>query len=307
MIEFNVTDQRISLVSATSLGDNLVSNTENNYKCKFNFNETWNEYGRIAVFMTDGNEEERVSILIDENNECIIPLSVIKDECKIRVGVYGKAEGKSIPTVYSSSIMVRLGAIPNPEYVPEEPTEDIYGNIMESYARIIMFAQTFKEGAEGQVLMKVSDEDNDFAWQTIEGFVKEEDFNTTIANIDETKMEYSILNFDGSSIKLDGTTKTFSELKELCLNKKNFAYLLYSNRLYIPQYVNENNVWFEAAYIDNDIPYMHRIGINSRNSISVVTKALAVKSDMDVAKAKIAMLESNIGNIMERLTILENK
>lgn len=125
-----------------------------------------------------------------------------------------------------------------------------------------------------------------------------------ISNLVDTKMEYAILSFDGSHLKLDGVQKTFAEIKELCLNKKNFTYLLYSNRLYIPQYINENNVWFEASYIDNNIPYMHRIGINSRDAISVTTKSLAVKSDMDTAKESIETLESNVETLS---TTIEQK
>lgn len=300
MIEFNVTDQRITLISATSLGDILVSNTENNYKCKFNFNDTWNEYSRIAVFMPNDKEEERVSILL-ESNECYIPMSILEDGNKIRIGVYGRAEGKTISTVYSSPFLVRLGAVPVLEVLPEEEN---------------LLVQLFEGGEAGQVLTKNSDEKNDFSWKNIEGFVTEEEFEQTLLQyakieeleelsnfvdenkesielLEDNKMEYAILTFNGSAIQLDGEKQNFAAIKELCLDKKHFTYLSYSNRLYIPQYVNDNNVFFEATYIDNEVPYMHRISINSRDLINVYTKALVVKTELDDINSRISTLESN--------------
>lgn len=115
-----------------------------------------------------------------------------------------------------------------------------------------------------------------------------------------TAMEYKVLGFNGSAfLDESGNTLDFATLHELCLDKKNFVYVSYSNRLYIPQYINTNNVWFEAAYIDNEVPYMHRLGINSRNSVNVYTKALAVKSDMDAAKESIATLEGDVEELNE--------
>lgn len=117
---------------------------------------------------------------------------------------------------------------------------------------------------------------------------------------DATAMEYKVLGFNGSAfLDESGNTLDFATLHELCLDKKNFVYVSYSNRLYIPQYINTNNVWFEAAYIDNEVPYMHRLGINSRNSVNVYTKALAVKSDMDAAKESIATLGSAVEELSE--------
>lgn len=117
---------------------------------------------------------------------------------------------------------------------------------------------------------------------------------------DATAMEYKILGFNGSAfLDESGNTLDFATLHELCLDKKNFVYVSYSNRLYIPQYINTNNVWFEAAYIDNEVPYMHRLGINSRNAVNVYTKALAVKTDMDAAKESIATLESAVEELNE--------
>lgn len=120
-----------------------------------------------------------------------------------------------------------------------------------------------------------------------------------IEALDESKMQYAILVFNGYYIFLDEQIKTFAEIREMCLDNKHFVYLKYSNRLYIPQYVNENNVFFEAAYIDNNVPYMHRIAINSRNAISVSTKTLATKNDVDELKATVTELVANKANRSE--------
>lgn len=107
--------------------------------------------------------------------------------------------------------------------------------------------------------------------------------NRDLSDLDARKMEYAILNFTGSAFTLDGTVLTFAEIKELCLNKKDFVYALYANRLYIPQYISNSNLFFEASYIDSDIPQMHRISINSSNQVSQFSYNLAKTTQIPTA------------------------
>lgn len=94
------------------------------------------------------------------------------------------------------------------------------------------------------------------------------------------KMEYKILTFDGTVFALDGQTLTFAEIKSLCLNTTDFVYALYSNRLYIPQYISNSNIFFEASYIQSNVPKMNRISINSDNQVSQYSFELAKLTDI---------------------------
>lgn len=116
------------------------------------------------------------------------------------------------------------------------------------------------------------------------------ELNRELINLDGRKMEYKILTFTGSAFTLDGQTLTFAQIKELCLNKKDFVYALYANRLYIPQYISNSNVFFEASYIQSDIPKMHRISINSSNQVSQYSFDLAKVTDIPTA-VKVAMCD----------------
>lgn len=107
--------------------------------------------------------------------------------------------------------------------------------------------------------------------------------NRELTDLDAVKMQYAILNFDGTAFTLGGQTLTFAQIKDLCLNKKDFVYALYENRLYIPQYVSGSNIFFDASYIQSDIPKMHRISINSSNQVSQYSFELAKLTDIPAA------------------------
>lgn len=123
--------------------------------------------------------------------------------------------------------------------------------------------------------------------------------NRDLSELDLKKMEYAILNFTGSAFQLNGQTLTFSEIKSLCLNTADFVYALYSNRLYIPQYVSNTNIFFESSYISSDIPQMHRIGINSSNQVNQYSFELALKSTVDGIQAELVGVSALADSISE--------
>lgn len=120
---------------------------------------------------------------------------------------------------------------------------------------------------------------------------------------DSTAMIYKILTFDGTSFKDGETVLTFDEIKTLCLDNKHFVYAQYSNRLYIPQYVSGNNIFFQATYISSDIPQIHRISINNLNQVSQYNYNLAKDTDVptipvtDVQINGTSILADNVANI----------
>lgn len=179
MITFDVNDQSITLVEAEGVADYLVSGTVNNYKCHFNFNEVWEGYTKTAVFMFDeencscSKKNTKIySVILDENNECYIPQAAVKDEGKIRIGVYGSNTESTLPTVYSVTFLVRLGAEPD-DAEPPPDEQRLFEQLLRQYNRTIQFIETIEDkllpvgGETNQVLTKKSNDDYDYQWETI--------------------------------------------------------------------------------------------------------------------------------------------
>ena len=201
MITFQVTDQNIKLANATPIGDMLVSGTVGEYICEFLFNETWEGYTKTAVFLplsygccSDSCHEigETYSVLLDENNQCIIPSGALINEGKLKVGIYGTTASTSLPTIWSSNFLIRTGALPDNPATPPDPT--IYEQILQKYAQIIEIVEHIEAaviptgGEIGQVLTKRSDEDYDTEWtDAAKGGVSSVNGKTGDVIIDEDK------------------------------------------------------------------------------------------------------------------------
>lgn len=126
---------------------------------------------------------------------------------------------------------------------------------------------------------------------------------TDIFDYADKKMEYCILDFDGTKFTHNGTTLAFTRIKNLCLDGTSFVYAQYNNRLYIPQYVSNNNIFFQATYIDSDVPQIHRISINNSNQVSQYSYNLAKDTDVptipvtDVQVNGTSIVNNNVANI----------
>lgn len=110
--------------------------------------------------------------------------------------------------------------------------------------------------------------------------ITEADYRAIAEMVPTEGMTYYIVTFNGSAFTHDGATLTFDQLKTLCLDTSHFVYAQYSNRLYIPQYISNNNIFFQASYIDSDVPQIHRISINNVNQVSQYNYNLAKTSDV---------------------------
>lgn len=181
MITFEVTNQSIKLIEATPIGDIFVSGTVDEYKCKFVFNEAWEGYTKTAIFMPIVNscslincctgQPQTYDIILDENDECIIPYGALIDKQNLRVGVYGTTATTALPTVYSSLFMVRTGALPVNPVIAEDI--GLYEQTLRKYAQIIEKVNHIEEsaipfgGEKGQILSKNSEADLDMIWADI--------------------------------------------------------------------------------------------------------------------------------------------
>lgn len=130
-------------------------------KVKFEFCPKWDGMVKTAVFYRDGVEP--INVLVDSDNECIIPKEVLKDEGTFLFGVMGVKDSK-VKTSEVLKYKVEKGALTTGTAIPD-PTPDIYTQILTAIdeAGILFTAATEAEiesilgtGADGNGVITVS-------------------------------------------------------------------------------------------------------------------------------------------------------
>ena len=82
----------------------VVAGSEELYKCKFEFDSSWDKFSKIAFFKDEYNHI--IGSLID-NKTCIIPVDVLGGPGRLYVGILGEYNGKiSKPTEWSNSVRI---------------------------------------------------------------------------------------------------------------------------------------------------------------------------------------------------------
>jgi len=102
----------------------LVSGSVNLVSCKFSFDETWDGYGKTAVFATFSGVWS-VPLVADE---AVIPWEALEAGRRLRIGVYGIKDDTRLPTVYTEPLFVETGAEEGQE--PGEPTQSKWEQLM---------------------------------------------------------------------------------------------------------------------------------------------------------------------------------
>ena len=92
------------------------------------------------------------------------------------------------------------------------------------------------------------------------------------------------LTYNGTEIQFDGVKQSFTKVRAACNDATQFVYLVYENRLYIPQYVTSSAIYFTCTYpTDLSGVMTRRIAMMSNNTISVTNTELAPKTYVDDA------------------------
>ena len=114
--------------------ETITSGSQNVYVMKFNFSKEWEPLERVAVFRK--NQDTPVNVLLNEDNQCMIPWEVMTDpEAVITFGVFGTMNGNVVlPTVWANGGLVVEGVITGLDLEP--PTPDIYQQILSKLAYI---------------------------------------------------------------------------------------------------------------------------------------------------------------------------
>ena len=153
MLKLKVTNQDIIIEEQTPLGDVLVSNSAGEYECLFEFDETWKDFIKTAVFTDEddsvgayGDKKIISEPRILEGDKCIVPKGVLRPNSRLKIGVYGVSGIKERPTVYTPLLYVRQGAVPS-ENMPE-PDPSIYLQIIKIMEETKQIAQGVRDDLE---------------------------------------------------------------------------------------------------------------------------------------------------------------
>lgn len=157
LIQVDCKDQDLTLLDAPLITSGDVQSDE----VHFTFCPKWDGMIKTAVFYR--NEGETYSVLVDEDNNCIIPQEVLKEEGTFYFGVFG-IKDNSVKTSEILRYKVKKGAITEGTKIPD-PTPDIYSQILAKIDEAgILFTRATEEeiasilgsGAEGTGVVTVS-------------------------------------------------------------------------------------------------------------------------------------------------------
>lgn len=127
----------------------VVAGSEELYKCKFEFDSSWDKFSKIAFFKDEYNHI--IGSLID-NKTCIIPVDVLGGPGRLYVGILGEYNGKiSKPTEWSNSVRINNSTNlinPSNSIISLPQATETTPGIMKLY-------QEFGDNTDGAVSQKV--------------------------------------------------------------------------------------------------------------------------------------------------------
>ena len=124
VITAQVVDQTIHLVNRPL----ITSGSENVLQIRFNCCGLWEGYGKVAVFYKEGGQVYHVPIV---DGVATVPHELLADKGHFFFGVMGTAD--NIRTTEVVRLNVAQGAITTATAEPDDPTPDIYSQLLAAY------------------------------------------------------------------------------------------------------------------------------------------------------------------------------
>lgn len=119
LINVKCIDQKLYLANIPTVASVGINET----KIKFDFCSLWDGFGEVAIFYC--NEEAVYHVVIDNNNECVVPYEVLVSSGKFYFGVFATNEDDIRRTSDILAYKVVKGAFIEGQE-PEAPKPDIY-------------------------------------------------------------------------------------------------------------------------------------------------------------------------------------
>lgn len=152
-IHASVTDQQLKIVKSPVLASGGV----NEVKVVFNFCTKWEGFEKTAIFYRD--TDKIYHAILNENDICILPWEVYAESGTFYIGVFGeKGDIRRTSTVVKYK--VGKGGFATEDMMPNEPTPDVYSQIIEMYQETKALAQEAKELAQEAQVSDLTEEQN---------------------------------------------------------------------------------------------------------------------------------------------------
>lgn len=113
ILEFRVTEQILTL---TTSAKDIVNNSRNYLECCFVFDDSWADVGTKTAVFDLGDETEQIKVLLDAQNYCNIPNSVLVSD-QVDISVFG---GNRKTTNAVRIKFIDSGYLPTDEPIGEE-------------------------------------------------------------------------------------------------------------------------------------------------------------------------------------------
>ena len=130
VIAARITDQLVQIVNRPVL---IASGSEGVIQIAFEFCSLWEGYGKTAVFYRDTKNPEVYHVPVVQGI-VTVPHEVLADEGGFYFGVFGEADNTRTTEVVR--LEVKQGAITVATAKPEDPTPDIYHQLIVTYSTI---------------------------------------------------------------------------------------------------------------------------------------------------------------------------
>lgn len=131
LIKIAVKDNKLIKVRDTL----MIEDTINGIKCEFEFRSDWSNFQKTIVFARGHiypatQNPQTISVLLDENGECIVPPEILSENGEFSIGLFGENDSLRIVTnwLYYKTQWgcYDTGIAPNP------PTPSVYEEILAS-------------------------------------------------------------------------------------------------------------------------------------------------------------------------------
>lgn len=118
------------LVLAATRLPRVSCNNQNSVKLHVDFDASWSEYAKSAVFYTS-KDHTVYEVILSTNGECLVPAEVLVEEGTLYIGVRGV---KTASREVKSSTLVKYKVLPGtPSMVIGDPTPSLYQQLLEAY------------------------------------------------------------------------------------------------------------------------------------------------------------------------------
>ena len=125
IINAKVVKQNLTLL----VNDNYASGLINTVVVNFEFDETWSDFVKTAVFRNGNNKSYMVLLT---QNSCYIPKEVLQNNGSIYIGVFG-TKGDKVLTSRISSFYIYEGTVTSGEI--SEPSDELWQQILNAYGK----------------------------------------------------------------------------------------------------------------------------------------------------------------------------